>query len=317
MKKLLIFFIFSFLLFASRIYAISGVEINTATLEVLKTLTGIGDVKAQAIINTRPFSSIDDLLRVKGIGEKTLQKIKDQGLAYVKNSNSQTPISNEIQNSDNETTTKQPVIEEIKNYPDGIFINEIMPSPNGSDEAGEWIELYNSNNSDIDLAGWQIKDTNGTPTTYTFPKDVKIVAMGFSILKRPDTKITLNNDKDGLNLINPAGENIDFVEFTKAVKGQSYNKMTSNWQWSTTPTQGTSNIITTKTSEKALSKSENSVKNNNNIEAGLADLSQTTNISQNIKISPWFLFLSAIILTVISAIVVLFIKLKFQKNVRT
>ena len=59
------------------------VNINTATLKELETLTGIGPSKAQAIIDARPFSSIDDLLKAKGIGEKTLQKIKDQGLAYV------------------------------------------------------------------------------------------------------------------------------------------------------------------------------------------------------------------------------------------
>ena len=44
---------------------------------------GIGPVKAQAIINSRPFESIDDLINVSGIGEVTLIKIKDQNLACV------------------------------------------------------------------------------------------------------------------------------------------------------------------------------------------------------------------------------------------
>lgn len=48
-------------------------NINTATVEELKLLPGIGDVKASAIIGARtamPFGSHEDLIAVKGIGEK-------------------------------------------------------------------------------------------------------------------------------------------------------------------------------------------------------------------------------------------------------
>lgn len=61
----------------------NGVDVNTASLAQLDTLTGIGPVYAQRIIDGRPYSSVDDLLRVSGIGPVTLQKIKNQGLAYV------------------------------------------------------------------------------------------------------------------------------------------------------------------------------------------------------------------------------------------
>lgn len=59
------------------------VNLNTASLAQLDTLTGVGPVLAQRIIDGRPYYSIDGLLKVKGIGEKTLQNIKTQGLAYV------------------------------------------------------------------------------------------------------------------------------------------------------------------------------------------------------------------------------------------
>ena len=60
------------------------IDINTASLEELDKIYGVGPTIAQRIIETRPFTSVDDLIRVKGIGEKTLQKIKEQGLACVK-----------------------------------------------------------------------------------------------------------------------------------------------------------------------------------------------------------------------------------------
>ncbi|HPB18848.1 MAG TPA: helix-hairpin-helix domain-containing protein [Candidatus Cloacimonas sp.] len=58
----------------------SIVNINTANLKELCTLSGIGEVKAQAIIAWREengsFATIEDLMKVKGIGTKTLEKNK-------------------------------------------------------------------------------------------------------------------------------------------------------------------------------------------------------------------------------------------------
>jgi competence ComEA-like helix-hairpin-helix protein len=59
------------------------IDINSATLKELDLLTGVGSVYAERIINGRPYSSIDDLSKIKGIGPATLQKIKDQGWACV------------------------------------------------------------------------------------------------------------------------------------------------------------------------------------------------------------------------------------------
>ncbi len=66
------------------------VDLNTASAEALSELPGIGGKKAEAIVQYRrehgSFKSADELLHVKGIGSKLLEKIKPMIAVRVKNS---------------------------------------------------------------------------------------------------------------------------------------------------------------------------------------------------------------------------------------
>jgi len=53
-----------------------GVNINSATQERLESVPGIGPALASRIIAGRPYQSVDDLLRVSGIGERTLESMR-------------------------------------------------------------------------------------------------------------------------------------------------------------------------------------------------------------------------------------------------
>lgn len=51
-------------------------ELNKATKEDLESIPGIGSVTASRIIAGRPYKSVDELLKVKGIGKKKMEKIR-------------------------------------------------------------------------------------------------------------------------------------------------------------------------------------------------------------------------------------------------
>jgi competence protein ComEA len=79
MKKLLLVWVIWFAIYG---VAIAAVNINTATKEELTSLKGIGEKRAQDIIDYRtkngPFKSVDDLQKVPGIGPGTMKQIRSE-----------------------------------------------------------------------------------------------------------------------------------------------------------------------------------------------------------------------------------------------
>lgn len=79
MKK---FILSLFVLLAFSGFAYATVDLNTATKEELEAVKGIGPAKADAIINYRkehgPFKKVDDLNAVKGFGDKSVDKLRNE-----------------------------------------------------------------------------------------------------------------------------------------------------------------------------------------------------------------------------------------------
>lgn len=247
---------------------------------------------------------------------------KPGGTPRTKNSEQKT-ISKEQETEKWAENTSPPTLIGKKEYPSGIIFNEILPSPEGADDKEEWIEIFNQNNFEIDISGWLIKDTSGKITTYTFPKGTKISGQGFLVLPRPITKITLNNSEDGLLLLQPNENILDKVNYQKAPRGQSYNRVErdfkvlpkagsynmveSKWVWSANLTPGAANII-----EKPDARSlADEIASENKERRWLATVGEQNTNSSLSSFLP--VLLTALAIAIFSGIVILFLKKKLKK----
>jgi hypothetical protein len=136
-----------------------------------------------------------------------------------------------------------------------IVINEILPNPVGEDFAskpnGEWVELYNKSDNEVDVNGWYLYDDYDSheleiTSSNTDTEDTIIPASGFLVVYRnEDSDFSLNNGGDRVRLFNAeinSGEKIDEYEYGAVSEGESWARETAgadNWVKLDTPNLGT------------------------------------------------------------------------------
>lgn len=112
-----------------------------------------------------------------------------------------------------------------------ICLNEILPNPKGDEKTGEFVEIYNAEDSIIDLAGWTLKDSS--KTKYTFPTDAKIEPGKYSVIYRTDFKFAMNNSgHETIYLLDKSGKTASLVSYNGAKENVSYNFDGAFWHWS-------------------------------------------------------------------------------------
>ncbi len=137
------------------------------------------------------------------------------------------------------TTDNEKITSECIDFNKEIIINEILPNPIGSDNE-EWIELFNPNNTEINLNNWQIKDSG---STYILKE--KISAQAYLLIKRADSKIALNNSNEQLQLLDCNGSLIWELIYEKSFEGQSYayDEINEEYFWTAELSPAEKNIL--------------------------------------------------------------------------
>lgn len=122
-----------------------------------------------------------------------------------------------------------------------IIINEILPSPEGDDKEGEWIELYNKGKLEVNLLGWKVEDNS--KSHYRFTDDLRLGAGNFYLLERNESGLALNNNGDIIKLFSDIDELLDQVKYEDAPEGLSYARQNGRWVWTSVLTPGEENKI--------------------------------------------------------------------------
>lgn len=124
-----------------------------------------------------------------------------------------------------------------------IIFNEIYPSPNNSEE--EWLEIFNPGEEKVNLKNWQIKDS--AKKNFIFSEDNWLEAENYFILKKSQSKLSLNNEQESLQLFDSDNNLRDEIEYTEAPNGQSYARGENDkWFWTSAITPNQENTIKTK-----------------------------------------------------------------------
>jgi len=130
-----------------------------------------------------------------------------------------------------------------------LLINEFIPNPEGADDApipdGEWIEVFNNGNEEINLEGFVIKDDYGNGMTVSTTNVVGSTIIRpnslLTIYRNTDGRLELNNDEDKITLYDPNENIIDEVSYSSSKEGLSWSKIGDRWL-ETVPTPNRENF---------------------------------------------------------------------------
>lgn len=133
-----------------------------------------------------------------------------------------------------------------------IEISEFMANPTGSAKAdkpdGEWIELYNDGDEEINLTNYLIKDSEDENELYIEPEKILVDSLvlqskSYLIVYRDgDSDFNLNDKGDGIRLFSEEGGLIDSVSYAQTSEGRTWSKVDGQW-YETDPTPGSENVF--------------------------------------------------------------------------
>jgi hypothetical protein len=131
----------------------------------------------------------------------------------------------------------------IKTFPQ-LLLSEVLPNPSGDENADEYIEIYNPNDTAVDLEGWTLKDASSTGS-YTFFDSLLIQPHSYHVIYRKEFSFALNNSDEMLSLIAPNTKVMSAIVYESSREdiSHNFNLETKQWRQSKHRTPGEKNIF--------------------------------------------------------------------------
>lgn len=150
-------------------------------------------------------------------------------------------------------------VQAAANANSAVVINEIMPANSTIvvDETGaygDWIELYNTSNTAVDLSGWYLTDEEVNLTRWAFPAGTTIAANGTLIVWADDNEeltsglhsnFKLSATGESVFLVTPTQQFADKVSYENAMDDWSYARLPNGsgaFSWTSATTFNNSNF---------------------------------------------------------------------------
>ena len=125
-------------------------------------------------------------------------------------------------------------------------ITELLPNPAApqTDDADEFIEVYNPNDRAFDLSGYTLEAGGATMRRYTLPAGTVLAPHAYQVFSSDVTGISLPNSGGSARLLDIVGTVIMQTGiYSTAPDGQAWMIQDGAWRWTVSPTPGVGNIF--------------------------------------------------------------------------
>lgn len=155
-------------------------------------------------------------------------------------------------------------------------ITEVLPNPKTpeTDDADEFIELYNPNEQPFSLKGYRVEAGMTYSRGYTFTEGT-LLPKSYAVFKITETNVQLSNTEGQVRLLNPSGGVINEIPaYEDAPEGSSWVVVADTWQWLEKPSPGAPNVLavaaTTAAAQTAKTAAKTTASKSANSSAGTA-----------------------------------------------
>ena len=125
--------------------------------------------------------------------------------------------------------------------PAAPYVTELLPNPPGSDKGAEFVEIYNPNDTAVDLSSYVLKIGATLNTTVAIPAGTILAANSYAAIYNSASSYTLVNSAGAAGVLGSIASDV----YGAAPEGEAWALIGGVWQWTNQPTPGAANAPST------------------------------------------------------------------------